>query len=160
MVITTMNRQRRRNQDVQRNLSHSSYKTLTSSTSMNAKNHIATDFGEDDSEELLAVATTVAQDVVVVHLDKDLSAHQLWKVVCQISISNANLTKMQCQYHLLETSQEMGTISCHDNKDTLMPCQVINAIFHHDFIDGFLSCNDGRSRAVQEMGNGSQFQRF
>ena len=78
--------------------------------------------GEDDSEELLAVATTVAQGGVVVHLDRDLSAHQLWKVVLQIDISKANLTKTQCRYHLLKTSQEMGTISCHDDKDTLMQC--------------------------------------
>ena len=116
--------------------------------------------GEDGSEELLAVATTVAKDGVIVHLDKDLLVHQLWKVVCQISSSKENLTKMQCQYHLLKTSQEMGTILCHDGKDTLTHCRVINVIFHHDFIDGFLSYNNGRSRAVQETGNGSQFQCF
>ena len=52
--------------------------------------------GEDGSEELLAVATTVAKDGVIVHLDKDLSAHQLGKVVRQISIGKANLTKTQC----------------------------------------------------------------
>ena len=78
--------------------------------------------GEDGSEELLAVATTVAKDGVVVHFDKDLSAHQLQKVVRQISISKANLTKTQCRYHLLKTSQEMGTILRHDNKDTSMEC--------------------------------------
>ena len=116
--------------------------------------------GEDGSEELLAVATTVAKDGFVVHLEKDLSVHQLRKIVRQISISKANLTKMQCRYHLLKTSQEMGTISQHDDTDTSMQCRVINVIFHHDFIDGFLSYNDGRSRAVQETGNGSQFQCF
>ena len=68
--------------------------------------------------------------------------------------------KMQCQYHLLKTSQEMGTISRHDNTDTWTQCRVINVIFHHDFIDGFLSYNDGRSQAIQETGNGSQFQCF
>ena len=52
--------------------------------------------GKDGSEELLAVATTVAKDGVIVHLDKDLSAHQLWKVVRQIGIGKANLTKTQC----------------------------------------------------------------
>ena len=101
--------------------------------------------GEDGLEELLAVATTVAKDGVVVHLDKDLLAHQLQKVVRQIGISKANLTKMQCPYHLLKTSQEMGTILCHDDKDTLMQCRVINVIFHCDFIDRFLSYNDGRN---------------
>ena len=54
----------------------------------------------------------------------------------------------------------MGTILRHDDKDTSMQCRVINVIFHHDFIDGFLSNNNGRSRAIQETGNGSQFQRF
>ena len=116
--------------------------------------------GEDGSEELLAVATIVVKDGAIVHLDKDLSAHQLRKVVCQIGISKANLTKMQCRYHLLKTSQEMGTILRYNNKDTSMQCRVINVIFHHDFIDGFLSYNDGRSQAIQETGNGSQFQRF
>ena len=54
----------------------------------------------------------------------------------------------------------MGTISRHDDKDTSTQCQVINVIFHHDFIDRFLSYNNGRSQAIQETGNGSQFQRF
>ena len=116
--------------------------------------------GEDGSEELLAVGTTVAKDGFIVHLEKDLSAHQLRKIVCQIGISKANLMKMQCRYDLLKTSQEMGTISRHDDKDTSTQCRVINVIFHRDFIDGFLSYNDGRSRAIQETGNGSQFQRF
>ena len=33
--------------------------------------------GGDSSEELLAVATTVGKDGFIVHLEKDLSAHQL-----------------------------------------------------------------------------------
>ena len=80
--------------------------------------------------------------------------------VCQIGISKANLTKTQCRYHLLKTSQEMGTILRHDNKDTSTQCRVINVIFHRNLIDGFLSYNNGRNQVIQETGNGSQFQRF
>ena len=43
--------------------------------------------GEDGLEELLAVATTVAKDGVIVHLDKDLSAHQLWKVSARSALA-------------------------------------------------------------------------
>ena len=43
--------------------------------------------GEDGSKELLAVATTVGTDGFVDHLEKDLLAHQLRKIVRQIGIA-------------------------------------------------------------------------
>ena len=114
----------------------------------------------EGQEEEVEVACIIAKGDNKTHVDKDLSVHQLRKLVRRLGITKASLNKTELRYHLLKTKNEIGIITRQLEKIPSTHCRLINVLFHRDFIDEFMAFNDGRSRAVQETGSGSQYQRF